>query len=163
MMLVEGAGFESDTEVYAEIQTLVGNVIDDYVAGTLDIDAITSEIDRLINAYAHEDTKTILKAGHMLVMSLMYDEEVDYNEIFKDIELPYQIESVDYNVLMKKLFDESTYNAFTFSDVEVEYLTNDAGEIIGESLTLTIDVNFDAIISSLTGDIKINLVLGFEG
>ena len=163
VMSVTGEIVNPESDLYAEIETLVNDVIDDYVNDAIDFDTITSEIDRMITEYAHEDGKTVAKALHMFVMSFGYDEETDYNEIFKDIELPYQIESVDYNQLMKKLFDENTYDAFTFSDVEVEYLTDAEGEIIGESLTLVVDVNFDAIIASLVGNVKINLVLDFKG
>ncbi len=146
-----------------DLEDVFSDAIDDYLAGTLDKQQLMTDIETIIDTYATKETRTVLNTAFMLYSALNYDESIDYNELFKDITLPNQVESIDYNKLMSKVMDKDTYEIFNFSDVEIEYITDDAGKIVAEKLTLKIDVNFDVLISSLKGDVVVSMTLDFDG
>ena len=82
--------------------------------------------------------------------------------MFKDVELPKQIESIDYNKFMSQIVNEDTYKMLNFETVEIEYHQDKDGKIFEEKLTLKINVDFDTVIASLKGDVVISMTLDFS-
>lgn len=155
-------GVESGSMMAYDLEQLFSDSIDGYLNNNFDKEECLKSIEQIINDYATDETKTIVKVGYLLYNALNYDETIDYNEVFKDIELPNQVESVDYNKLMSKVMDQETYEIFKFNDIEIKYITDDSNNIIGEQLILKVDVNFDVMIASLKGEIEFSCELYFE-
>lgn len=162
-MCYEMLEIDPSSDFAQEVTNFAVDCVDSYIAGNFNKQEALKTIDNIIETYASPETKTVLKASFMLYNAINYDEEIDYNEIFKDIALPEEIKDVDFNVLIKKILDSNTYDIFTFSDVEIEYITNDNDEIVAEKLTLKVDVDFDVMISSMKGDVEITMILDLDG
>lgn len=157
--LVE-AEFENE-DLIAELKVLVEDSVDDVIAQSLSIEELVDRIYSLIEDYGSEDLKTFVDAVGVVYNVLNYDSSIDYNEMFKDLPLPEEIESIDYNKLLEKLHDENTYDFLHVSNWEVTYVTNAQDKIVGEVLTLNINLDFDAVIASIQGDIKLEIRLDF--
>ena len=162
-MCYEMLEIDPSSECAQEVTNFAVDCVDSYIAGNFNKQEALKTIDNIIETYASPETKTVLKASFILYNAMNYDESIDYNEIFKDIELPEEIKEVNFNVLIKKIIDRNTYDIFTFSDIEVEYITNDNDEIVAEKLTLKVNIDFDVMISSMKGDVEITMILDLDG
>ena len=108
-------------------------------------------------------TKVFVKTSAILGAILMgEDENVDYNELFAGIDLPKEVEEVDFNKLIKEVLkDKNTYDVLSLNDVKVDYITDVQGNIVKEVLTLSLKVNYDILISSLDENITITIEINF--
>lgn len=88
--------------------------------------------------------------------------DFDYNELFSDVELPPQIEGIDYNVLINKYAEEGAFNdIISIADMGNEYVLNDANEVIAQIITIDISLNFDLLLVSTSAHLNIELQLNF--
>lgn len=152
----------SNEALLEEVELLIEDVVSGYVNGNLNSEDIVNCIKDIFNTYTSEDAKVTFGLATIMYHVFNYDENIDYNELFGDyVELPNQIDNVDYNELMKKLVNESTYDAFKLSDVEVKYIVDEQDNIVGELLTVKMDVDFDVLMISLKGSIGFNIEIDF--
>lgn len=131
---------------------------DEFVMGDL-----VEDLNNYIEKYCDEDTKVFVKTSAILGAILMgEDENVDYNELFAGIDLPKEVEEVDFNKLIKEVLkDKNTYDVLSLNDVKVDYITDVQGNIVKEVLTLSLKVNYDILISSLDENITITIEINF--
>ena len=156
-------GVDSESEIAKDIKDFAIDCVDSYLNGTFNKEETLTKISELIEENSSDEVKTIFKAAYMMYTVINYNEEIDYNEMFKDIELPKEIENVDFNVLMEKVTNVETYDIFKINDIVIDYIANEDGEIIAEQLTLKVDIEFDVMISSIIGDVEIVMTLDFDG
>ena len=152
-------GIESNLQMKEDIEQLVVETLDAYLDGTLDVDVLSECIKDIFDEYASEDVKTRIAIYTILYNVFNYDENVDYNELFENLQLPNQVANIDYNEMMKKIVNESTYDVFKVKDIEVEYLVDENDNIIGEIVHLVVDIDFDVLMVSLKGNLKVDLKL----
>ena len=82
--------------------------------------------------------------------------DVDYNKLFEFIELPQGI-TIDYNKMIQKLSDEATFdNMFTISNIETKLVTSQ-DNLLEEVVDITLRVNCDVSIASISGEIVLRL------
>ena len=153
---------ERDSYLASDLESLFSGAIDDYLNNTFDKEKFLTDVANVIDLYGSTETKTTLNVGYILYNVLNYDETVDYNEVFKDVKLPKQIENIDYNKFMSQIVTKDTYQIINFENVEIEYHQDKDGKIFEEKLTLKINVNFDTVIASLKGDIVLSMTLDFS-
>ena len=150
---------EKETEGYNVLSNVVTKHVDKFVNDTFDYAELIEDASNVINNYSTDSIKILTHSAMMLACVSMYDENIDYNEVFDFVELPNMVESVDYNVLMKKLANPDTYaEMLTFRDVEVEHVFDDNGNLVKEIFTVEFKLDFDAMITSIDA----NLVLTLE-
>lgn len=150
---------EKETEGYNVLSNVVTKHVGKFVNDTFDYTELIEDASNVINNYSTDSIKILTHSAMMLACVSMYDENINYNEVFDFIELPNMVESIDYNVLMKKLANPDTYaEMLDFRDVEVEHVFDDNGNLVKEIFTVEFKLDFDAMISSIDA----NLVLTLE-
>ena len=148
-------GMDLESNLGLDVEVVVNNAVDNYIEGTLSVEELIDEITSLVAEYGNEDVQIAMNAFAMLSMVINYDESIDYNEVFKDVPLPDQIESIDYNKLMKKLHSLNAEDIIIISDVNVLHVADDNDVFVGELVTFTIDINFDAVVTSIKGRVTV--------
>lgn len=151
----------ANEELVEELKILVEDSIDDVINKELSVEELINQAMDLVYEYVNEDIKVTLDALGVLFTVLNYDPEIDYNEVFKNLPLPEEIELIDYNKLLAAILDENTYDLLNITDWTIDYITNDQQEIVGEVLTLKINIDFDAVIASIKGNVKLEIKLDF--
>ena len=144
------------------ICSVVDASLDRYVEGTLSFDGLLDDISAAVEEYANEEAKTTLNAIYTLITALNYDPNIDYNEVFAFIPLPEGIQSIDYNVLMAKLYDKSTYDMLNIDNAEVTYITDMGGNVTGAVITFDLVVDFDAVIAYIDGTLNGRIIVDFK-
>lgn len=156
-----GGGFDMpySEQLEDEIYEWSLGFINEVIYGTVNIETSFTDILTIIDQNANPDKKAVLYATIALIAFNMDD--VDYNQLFSQIQLPEQIESIDFNTLVAKLKTAQTYDIFDLSSVQVRSTTNAQGMIVSETLTLTLNVEFDILISQIIGEFTLELVINY--
>ena len=77
-------------------------------------------------------------------------------------ELPDEIKDVDFNKLIKEtLRDTETYDILELQDVRVDYITDGEGNITKEILTISLNANYDILLSSMDAKITLTIEINF--
>ena len=152
--LCDALSVSSEDVMYNEIYTLIDVSVDAILADTFVVESFISDLIVILQSSEQVEVSTFAYSigAMMLIIS---GEEIDYNEIFDFVQLPPEIESIDFNQLIETITSETTYQAYTISDVVVELVTDTAGNIIGEIMTVTLDIDFDIMISELSGSVTL--------
>lgn len=149
-------------ELIEDVESLIRDVINGYVDGNLNLNDVVDCIKDMIDTYSDRETVVAFSLATIMYHVFNYDENTNYNELFGDyVELPNQIDNIDYNELMKKLVNESTYDAFKLNEVEIDYVVDSQDNIVGEVLKVKMDVDFDVLMVSLKGDIELVIKIDF--
>ena len=145
------------------VKSFVNLVVNDYISNRLDAVVILSDLLNLIDTYCSNDMKTVANSIALTtVVFLGKDCDIDFNEVFKDVELPEAIKSIDYNKLIDKIWDEETYTkAIKLNDVEIQYVTNNENVITKQIMTLKLGLDFDVMIASVLGDVVLTFEIDF--
>lgn len=164
---------EDLTEQEKEVIIKMGKVIDYYDAEKPE--ASNVDVLELISMPGFTDILTnkvgISKETATLARILMYvlidvDEEagqvVDYNELMKDIEIPSDYASVDYNELIAKLKAQNLDTMLQIDDAKITTEENEQGDIVSEKVTFKVKFNFDALVGNVYADLDIDMILNFE-
>lgn len=159
MEIADSLGIDSNPQMKAEVEQLVEETLDAYVEGTLDTEILVECIKDIFNDYASDEVKSRIAIYTIVYSVFNYDENVDYNEMFKNLQLPNEVDNIDYNEMMRKIVNEGTYDVFKIKAMEVEYQVDENDNIIGEVVHLTVDVDFDILLVSLKGSLKVDLKL----
>lgn len=158
--IIEMFGMPESESVFNKVfdwsEGFVFEIINDLVS----LETSFSELFDIVDEYGSEPNKTIALAT-LAMAAFFSDAEIDYNELFAGIELPPQIESIDYNKLVAKLKSENTYKVFELGNVEVKTVLNSSGEIVREILTLTLNIDFDIMVTKTVGSINITLEINY--
>lgn len=143
----------------SELTNIVNYHLTAYLNNQFDIGECVGDLSGFINDHCEEEVKAYSNSIAILGTIILNDnQDIDYNELLKDIELPNEIKEIDFNKLINEtLKDKNTYDIFKLDDVNVEYITND-GDIVKEIMTVKLNAKYDILISSLDADI----VLTFE-
>lgn len=136
-----------------DFETLVNTHLNAYINNQFNIKALIEDFTGFIDNNANDSGVAIYKSGMVLAMILANtnNENVDYNELFDSVKLPDEIKDIDFNTLIKQtLRDKNVYkNLFVVEDVEIQFVTNEEGQIVKEVLTLTVKTQYDIMISSM--------------
>ena len=162
-MLTSMLGFEEGTEAKTELDNIIDYYINAYIHDEFNLTEMVKELTGFVNEYCDENVVAVYNPLMMLTSMLAGSyENIDYNELFKDLELPREIKEIDFNKLVNEtLKDKDTYNFITVDDVIAEYITDENGEIIKEVITVKINSDFNILISSLTGSITLSMEIEF--
>ena len=153
------------TKGYNELNIIYTTFVNNYLNGDLDLNQFKNDITNYIDSYALEEVKTTAYASGSMLATMYYlasGEEVDFNELFNFVELPEEIASVDFNVLVNKILDGKTYEDFIkTSGVNLQYITNEDGDIVKEILTIDVLVDYDIMVTSVKGNVQFKLEIEF--
>ena len=122
-----------------------------------------SYIDDFIDNYCEENVRTYIKSFAILsTLIANYNQDIDYNELFGKIEFPNEIKDVDFNKLIKEtLKDTETYDIVSLEDVKVDYITDEEGNITKEILTISLNANYDILLSSMDAKVTLTIEINF--
>ena len=74
--------------------------------------------------------------------------EIDYNNLFAFVELPPAFQIEDYNKFITKITENATFeNAIKISDVKVQYILDSEENIIGQTLRVEMNLDFEILLS----------------
>jgi hypothetical protein len=158
--LSQAMGFDYGSAAYNDLSDIVETALTGYMEGTFDPAQNIENAVAFVETYCDERAKIFAYSLSALYI-VTTQPDVDYNEVFSFIELPEGIESIDYNVLIAALISEQTYDVFTISDVVIQYIEDEEGNITGEKLTLSLNVDFDIMVTSLKGGVELSLEFAF--
>jgi hypothetical protein len=124
---------------------------------------LVADMNEFIDTYCEEDVRTYIKSFAILSTLVMnYGEDIDYNELFGSIELPNEIKDVDFNKLIKEtLKDKETYDILDLQDVKVDYITDEEGNITKEILTISLNANYDIMLSAMDAKVTLTIEINF--
>lgn len=111
------------------------------------------------------DISTFL--ANMICVQLGYEPDSDeYDDIYELIvgilsDFGGEGSDNEYLQYFENLFDLQPEDVFDFSGVYVEYILDDEGDIIGEMLKITLSVDFDIMVASLSGEFDLYFKLMF--
>lgn len=150
-------------EAYDELNHINNYYLTAYLKDSLVIGDWISEMDQFINTYCDTEVQTYVKSTAILSFLVMnYGEDIDYNELLGDIELPNEIKDVDFNKLIKEtLKDKETYDILDLQDVKVDYITDEEGNITKEILTISLNANYDILLSSMDAKVTLTIEINF--
>ncbi len=131
--------------------------------GTFSVESFISEFTALVDTVCDENMSANVKAVILFVTyinSIATGQEVDYNKIFEYVELPEYIESVDFNKLFNKIAEGNALDdIITVKTSQIDYITDTTQKVVGQVLTLTLNVDFDAIFAGISGDITLKIYI----
>jgi len=145
----------------------LGVIVDSHLTAYLNnefvIGDFVADMNEFIDAYCTEDVRTYVKSFTILSTLLANGEQgIDYNELFGSIDLPDEIKDVDFNKLIKEtLRDTETYDILELQDVRVDYITDGEGNITKEILTISLNANYDILLSSMDAKITLTIEINF--
>jgi len=145
--------FEDSSVAYQDAKNYVEAVLVDIEQGDLDVTKAVTDLFELTKKYSTKNVSNVLSTIGVLYSIYFGDEEVSYNEIFEFIELPEGI-SIDYDKLIAKLRETNEIDVkdiIKISDINVEYVLDEQGNLEKEIFTITIDMNLDASIEAMEG------------
>lgn len=152
---------EETSEDYALIKNFVKEQLARISNGEITFDSFKENFITLLTNITNKDVQTVVSASTIMYY-ILTDADVDYNELFANIELPNEIKDIDFNQLIAKLKSKNTYeNIFLLKDVCVDYLTDAQGNITNQVMKITLEVDFDAMIATQKGEISLTLDLNF--
>ncbi|MCK9575957.1 MAG: hypothetical protein M0R51_08435, partial [Clostridia bacterium] len=147
---------ESGSDAYNAIYLLINSAVDDIVDDTFVVEDLLTGLKDIIEDYINKEAQPLIYSVGALMLVLT-DADLDYNEVFSFIPLPEEIESIDYNLMIERMMAEETYETiFSIENAVVEVVEDAQGHITGEILTVTINVDFDIMISQLSGEFTIS-------
>lgn len=153
------------TAARAVVASLMDYVVEHYITNDIDYEYVMNSYFNIINNHAHESVKVLSTASSLIAMvtiDKLTSEQIDYNELFSFIQLPDEIESIDYNQLVETFWSENTYkNMFSVSNVDVKYETNTQGEIAKEIMEVTLSFDYDLKVTSLFADLTLKFTVDF--
>ena len=127
-----------------------------YLDGEFEMDKFLADMLYVVNNFGEESTKTFANAIAMIgtIMNSQGD-DIDYNELFGQLGLPEELESIDYNVLIGKLQngEYKLEDMISLNGVDVQYVVNSQGKLDKEIMTIKLSVDFDMSITSIKGDL----------
>ncbi len=156
---------DNNSVAYKELETIISYGISEYINGTLDYVSVMNSFFKTVNAYCTEDIKVVANALGMLIsISLGKDSDVkiDYNKLFQYIELPNEVNKIDYNELVERLWNESTYDIFSITQPIIQFISDDDGNIIGEYVSFALKIDFDITISTFNAEMNCYFVIPFN-
>lgn len=148
------------TAGYQAVENWSDQVIADVLAGTFVAEDAAMDLLNVVDLYATQEVKTIIYAT-IAASAIITDADVNYNEIMANIELPQEIAAIDFNALVERLQTESTYDFLDLSDVQVQNVMDENGNLTSQVLTLTLNINFDVMVASVTGALELEVVLSY--
>lgn len=167
MMLLETLNIYHDNEVYdkaqGELDHIVNYHLTAYLKDELVIGDLVADMDEFIDKYCEKDVRTYVKSFAILSTLVMnYGEDIDYNELLGNIELPNEIKDVDFNKLIKEtLKDKETYDILDLQDVKVDYITDEEGNITKEILTISLNAKYDILLSAMDAKVTLTIEINF--
>lgn len=151
--------FMLDVAAYSDLQTWAYDNLLLLTSNELNYETALEDLFAIFNASAPSEVKASVYSVIALVAFFM--EDVDYNALFEGIELPPQIDSIDYNLLVEQLKSAQTYDVLTINDITVQTVVSSEGTIIKEILTLSLSLNFDIMISQIIGELNLVIELNY--
>ena len=164
MLLSQVLNIDSEnTTAINELKNIINFHLTAYIRDEFIPADLITDLTTYIDQYCDEPTSIYAKTSAVLGIILFGQEEnIDYNELFENVELPPEIQSVDFNKLIKEtLRDKDTYDILSINDVKVDYITDDQGNIIKEVLTVSLKANYDILLSSLDADLTLTIEINF--
>lgn len=154
---------KTNETAYNNLKTIVDSHLTAYLEDKFVVGDLISDLNEYVDIYCEDDVKIYAKAVTIMsVVAMNKDADVDYNELLKDIELPNEIKDVDFNKLIKEtLKDKETYDIFDLQDVIVDYVTDDDGKITKEILTISLNANYDIMLSSMDAKVTLTIEIDF--
>lgn len=145
------------------LEDIIDYHLTSYIKNELVLSDMLNDLNTFMDRYCDLETNISVKAGTILGLILMgQDKDVDYNQIFNGIELPAEIKEVDFNKLINEtLRDKNTYNILSLQDVKVDYITDTQGKIIKEVLTVSLQANYDILLSSMDATVTLVIEIDF--
>lgn len=167
MLLLDMFNIYQDSEIYdkaqSELDFIVNHHLTAYLKDEFVIGDLVADMNEFIDTYCEEDVRTYVKSFAILSTLVMnYGEDIDYNELFSSIELPNEIKNVDFNKLIKEtLKDKETYDILDLQDVKVDYITDEEGNITKEILTISLNANYDILLSAMDAKVTLTIEINF--
>ena len=167
MLLLDMFNIYQDSEVYDKAQSDLDHIVNYHITAYLKdevvIGDLVADMNEFIDTYCEEDVRTYVKSFAILSTLVMnYGEDIDYNELFGSIELPNEIKDVDFNKLIKEtLKDKETYDILDLHDVKVDYITDEEGNITKEILTISLNANYDILLSAMDAKVTLTIEINF--
>ena len=153
---------QPETEAYQNLKSYIETTINGIIDNSLSVEQATSDLILFVDENCSEEVKSYIYPTALTLAFVTYDENIDYNELFKFVKLPESIEEIDYNQLFKKIHDSETYlNTMKLSNVKIEYVKDCEGNIIKEIMIVDYDFNFDIMISSVNANMRIIFEINF--
>lgn len=156
-LLIDFMGIYNDEEAQASLDSRINYYLTAYLNDKFKMEDVFLDINEFIDEHAAEEQKTTAKAM-VILATILADKEgnLDYNELFGELELPNEIKEIDFNTLINEtLRDKETYDMLHITDANVEYVTDQEGNIIKEILTVSLVAEYDVLFSEL--DAKLTL------
>lgn len=153
--------FAPQTAAYEELNNIAEGVLTDIIEQTFEMQTFAEELMEFIETHCDERTKTFAYSFAAMYVVIAQPEGIDYNDVFAFIELPDYIGSVDYNALIGSLFLEETYDVFSVSDVIIEYIEDNDGNITEEIIKIKFNVDFDIILTGVDGELELSFSIKF--
>ena len=150
-------------EAETELDHIINYHLTAYLKDELVIGDLVADMNEFIDTYCEEDVRTYVKSFAILSTLVMnYGEDIDYNELLGSIELPDEIKDVDFNKLIKEtLKDKETYDILDLQDVKVDYITDEEGNITKEILTISLNANYDILLSAMDAKVTLTIEINF--
>ena len=142
---------------YKEIETIINYAVSEYVKGTIDFASVMNSFFKTVNNYCEGESKILANSLGMMFMIIVgqsSDVSIDYNKLFEYVELPNDVNEIDYNELVATLWSQSTYSSiFKISNPVVQFV-EEAGKVVGEIVTFDIGLDFDIVVSTFNAGIQ---------
>lgn len=155
-----GLGFEYSEDTFDAIYDWTQEYIVAYTYNQLNIEEALTDFFEIVEQYGSEETKAITYS--LAALYAFTQDNFDYNALLQNVELPAQIEDIDFNLLIAKIKSESTYsNIMNISNIVVETVMDENGDLQKEIITLTLNIDFDVMISEILGEFNIVIELNY--
>ena len=155
----QGFGFIYSEQAFDDLYGWALSLIDNYISGQVNLEATMSDFLGLVDAYGSSNTKAMVYSVAAAYAFTLDD--VDYNALLANVELPEQIAEIDFNLLVAKLKSASTYDLLNIGNVIVETVYDEFGNLEKEIITLTVTVDFDIMISQIDGELNLVIELNY--
>lgn len=138
-----------------QCEDILNDIYDGIDSDDLDVEETFKKVQNFADKYLISEAKTTVYSLAAIYMVAEHP-DVDYNKLFEFIELPQGI-TIDYNKMIQKLSDEATFdNMFTISNIETKLVTSQ-DNLLEEVVDITLRVNCDVSIASISGEIVLRL------
>ncbi len=157
----------NDTELYSKAKESLDTIFEEhltaYSKNELVIGDFVADMSTFVDTYCENDVKVYAKSIVILATLIVNEgQDIDYNELFGSVELPKEIKDIDFNKLIKEtLKDKDTYDILDVQGVEIDYVTDEDGNITKEILTVSLNANYDILLSSMDAKATLTVVINF--
>ena len=162
-VLTDLFGIYENEEAITELDQRVNYYLNAYLRDRFNVDDLFKDCNVFIDSYCEDDSKTISKSL-MIFFALLNDKDgtTDYNEMFAELPLPNEIKEIDFNTLIREtLKDKETYDLLHITDLKVDYVTDEEGNIVKEILTISLNAEYDILFSELNSTFAITIEINF--